>query len=752
MSLLFEQAIAAVNLDDAALYGAEPRELEPARDVSLPVDGILEFAAHHDRLSHPEKDDWIVLPLHEVDSAALTGSYIAYTENPVHGEVFIHQQNGSPSPIDTETFAVSRLANRIRFWHSDFSPETEPSYFDSPIDERESPRNPLTDEEAEAFFDELTAFVNAEKESQRAANQAATAGLSPEEVLAGGGGAIPSLESLGNPGHQVYRFKIELGDERDPPDDPWGFVRDEFNLYEGNEIRLYPPSAEHSPDAFPLPGRVVSIDGLKLKLAFDWDRIDPETIVQTFLGKRRVGYSLVRELNPIPYDRELEAIRQLRDDTPKHELLTGQAPLTFGDPAGVKSSRQDDDLNQEQALAARCALLADQFFCIHGPPGTGKTRTLVEVVRRSVEAGEDVLVCADSNQAIDNLVVGSSTSSDPDDGSLHAYAQAHAGEFVLHRINARHSSNPMVADLYSTTDAHPDVVVATNSSAARLDREFDVLVLDEATQSTCTASCIPLAKADKLILAGDHRQLPPFSSTEEPPDTAAGMSLFEHLYAEGGVFEGVGIQLRTQYRMHADIARFPNRRFYDRSLRQGRSIDPVTAHPPLLGYNVGGSEQSVDHSYRNDTEAAFVAHLVDTLLGDPALEPDDIGVISPYSAQVNAIRTELRSAVEAGEELTVDTIDSFQGSERAAIVISLVRSNERGSIGFLGRPVDGPRRLNVALTRAKRVCAIVGDFYTLTDEAAGADKDTSLYTDLRDFLVDTGRMNEVPEGLFTSTR
>ncbi|WP_200895622.1 AAA domain-containing protein [Halorubrum saccharovorum] len=177
----------------------------------------------------------------------------------------------------------------------------------------------------------------------------------------------------------------------------------------------------------------------------------------------------------------------------------------------------DDDLNQEQQLAVEYALLADELFCIHGPPGTGKTRTLVEIIRRAVDAGEDVLVCTDSNQALDNLVAGNSTQDDPDAGSLHAYGQCGTGEFTLDRVNAERSTHDVLRENYRDVAERAQVVAATNSSAATLAREFDLLVLDEATQSTCTASCIPLARVDRAVLAGDHQQLPPFTATEDPP-------------------------------------------------------------------------------------------------------------------------------------------------------------------------------------------------------------------------------------------
>ena len=120
---------------------------------------------------------------------------------------------------------------------------------------------------------------------------------------------------------------------------------------------------------------------------------------------------------------------------------------------------------------------------------------------------------------------------------------------------------------------------------------------------------------------------------------------------------------------------------------------------------------------------------------------NEVGVITPYSAQVSRIRETLAERTDAGDRVTVDTIDSFQGGERTAIVLSLVRSNAEGTVGFLGRPVDGPRRLNVALTRAKRYCAVVADWHTLRYNADG--KCTDLYSDFYQFVSNTDRLNDV---------
>jgi len=737
MSLLFEHAVDQFSLDSATLRSASQAELSTTADT-IPVRPIAEFAAQYDSLHHPD-EGWICIPLHGPNDAIPRNEYIAYTNHNLRGELFLVDRDGESKTVPADEFGRTELANHIRFWHSDYLPESVPPGYDSPIADHEPPRNPV---DPEQLVDGLLDYIAAEQTATKATHRERAGSQSARTIYQQGGAAIPSLTCRGKQ-DGAYQFRVQLNESLETRrDGDWAyFIEGEFGIYQGNEVLLH-ATDDRAPDEFPIAATVEKIRGLNLWVTIDWTAIADSAIVNTYLERERtVGLSEL--LNPVPFDREREAIEALRDDD-RCEVLAGERDLTFSNTAAARSQTFDSELNQEQQQAANYALLADDLFCIHGPPGTGKTRTLIEIIRRAVDAGETVLVCADSNQALDNLVAGSSLPDEPDERSLHAYSQHGTGEFVLERVNAERSSHAVVREQYQNVAAVGDVVAATNSSAATLARDFDVLVLDEATQSTCTASCIPLTRANRFILAGDHHQLPPFSATDDPPASSYGLSLFEHLYAEGGVYEGVGIQLRTQYRMHRDIASFSNRTFYDRQLRNGKVIEPLPDHDANEGYNVGGAVEVIDHSRANKTEGELVIHLVQQLLTDVAA--DEIGIITPYAAQVQVLRQLLTERTAVGDRITVDTIDAFQGSEKTAIIVSLVRSNEAGDIGFLGRPEDGPRRLNVALTRAKRYCAIVADFHTLRYDAP--DKRVEVYRDLYDYFQTTGRLKDVqPEFL-----
>ena len=734
MSLLFEYAIDQFSPADASLYTASETDLSTG-DEAIPVRPIATFASHHADLSHPDRD-WTCIPLHSVDTATPTDEFVAYTDHEVRGELFLVYQDGSIEPIAADQFRDTHLATRMRYWHSDYLPDTYPPGYNAPIEDREAPRNPVTDT---ALLSEFQTYIADERAATRAQNEARARTNTARTLYDRGDAAIPRLHCQAEEDGE-YQFRVDLDPAlEDRRNDDWAyFVENEFGIYQENEVLIH-ADADDAPHSFPVAAEVTRIRGLTIWLTVAWETVENTGAVRAYLhGEHTVGCS--KRLNPVPFDRERAAVKTLRED-PFREVLVGERPLTFSHEAAALSEPHDDELNQEQQLAVEYALLADDLFCIHGPPGTGKTRTLVEIVRRAVDAGERVLVCTDSNQALDNLVAGNSTSDTPDAGSLHAYGQHGTDEFRLARVNAGRSMQSLVEQRYENSTAEADVVAATNSSAATLPDNFDLLVLDEATQATCTASCIPLARVDRAVLAGDHQQLPPFSATETPPDSAYGLSLFEHLYASGGVYEAVGLQLKTQYRMHPDIAYLSNREFYDDSLRTGRVVTTLTERPALEGYNIGGSVSVADTSRANKTEARLVVQLIQSLPTDTDVPPEEIGVITPYAAHARLLRDLLDKHTEHATALTVDTIDSFQGSEKTAIIISLVRSNADGDLGFLGRPTDGPRRLNVALTRAKRYCAVVGDFHTLRYDSDG--KCTELYQRFTEHFESTGRLNDV---------
>jgi ATP-dependent RNA/DNA helicase IGHMBP2 len=454
-----------------------------------------------------------------------------------------------------------------------------------------------------------------------------------------------------------------------------------------------------------------------------------------------------------------ERLAALRD------VLMGDREPRFG--------REDTDepldrtLNEVQQAAIRFALSAGDVALIHGPPGTGKTTAVVELIRRAIRRGDKVLACAPSNLAVDNLFERLWA------GGERVVRLGHPAR-VLPELRAR------TLDLL--VDEHPDVRLARKlvkeamglfrradrftrakpepgarretrqearallDDARRLERQavehildtadvlcatltgldsellgtrrFDLAVIDEACQSVEPGCWIPLLRCDRVVLSGDHCQLPPTVVSQPAAAGGLGVSLFERLMQRYG--PAAARRLTVQYRMHTQIMDFSSLEFYEAELTADDSVaghllcelTGVAATPltqtPLEFWDTAGAgydeEMEPDgESRRNPQEAALVVRKVRLLL-DNGVAPQDIAVIAPYAAQVRLLRNELPIA-----GLEIDSVDGFQGREKEAVVISLVRSNPAGEIGFLG----DIRRMNVALTRARRKLLVVGDTATL---------------------------------------
>jgi predicted DNA helicase len=247
-------------------------------------------------------------------------------------------------------------------------------------------------------------------------------------------------------------------------------------------------------------------------------------------------------------------------------------------------------------------------------------------------------------------------------------------------------------------------------------------LFDEATQSSEPLALLPFLRAERVILAGDHRQLGPTILSQRAQDGGLGVSLFERLLEDHG--DGVKRMLLEQYRMNEAIMSFPSREMYDGRLRAHPSVATHTlgdvartALPgfdatPVLFLDTAGkgyddSEAPGTASRINEGEAALVGARLRELLA-AGVAPEEIAVIAPYSAQVALLRT---LALDAGvpESVEIDTVDAFQGREKDAVLVSLTRSNAEGQIGFLAEL----RRMNVAITRARRHLFVVGDSATL---------------------------------------
>jgi superfamily I DNA and/or RNA helicase len=468
--------------------------------------------------------------------------------------------------------------------------------------------------------------------------------------------------------------------------------------------------------------------------------------------------------------RQRQALQQAR--SAERDRLAELRAVLLGERAPAFASVAeftplDLSLNESQREAVRFALSAADVAIIHGPPGTGKTTTVVEVVRQAVRRGEKVLVCAPSNLAVDNLLerllafgeeavrLGHPARVLPQlrEHTLDLMVDAHpdmrqARKFAKEafalfrqaskwtrakpepgaRRDMRQEARALLADarkleaqaVERILDAAPILCSTTTGLDSEVigQRRFDLLVLDEACQSTEPGCWIPLLRAGRVVLAGDHCQLPPTVLSVEAARQGFGVSLQERLAACHG--DSVTRLLTVQYRMHEQIMDFSSAEFYggllqaDERVRQHRLCDlpGVTAglltEMPVQFIDTAGAgydeELEPDGESRlNPQEADLVARKVRALL-EAGVPARDIAVIAPYAAQVRRLR---RLLPVVG--LEIDSVDGFQGREKEAVVLSLVRSNGEGEVGFLA----DERRMNVALTRARRKLLVVGDSATL---------------------------------------
>ena len=372
------------------------------------------------------------------------------------------------------------------------------------------------------------------------------------------------------------------------------------------------------------------------------------------------------------------------------------------------------DNNEAQDEAVRLAVGAEDCALVHGPPGTGKTYTLARLVRALVERGDRVLLSAFTNRAVDNALealeeqgftdivrVGTETGVRPD----------------MREYRLEQSGDP---EECARTLREASVVAATTASCGSRvmrEQEFDAAVVDEAGQLSEPATLAATTLAERFVLVGDHQQLPPVVRAEDGPGADLTESLFQRLVE---AYPEASVMLDRQYRMAQHIQAFASREFYDGRLRPAtgevagrhlRDLDGVDhdALPAHLRERVSFVDpDGAATGNTNAAEADAVAEVVQSYL-DAGVAPEDVGVIAPFRAQV----AEIGKRVPEG--VTVDTVDRFQGSSKEVVVISFVATEDLDSPIF-----EDYRRVNVALTRAKRALTLVGDAEALgTDEVYG---------------------------------
>jgi len=683
------------------------------------------------------------MPLHKIDSPELTGEYIIYKKTqfgPTYG--YYDTGHDKRNRISVGDVGQTLCGWRLRFWHPDFEPDSEPSFQTlSPEDEQLMEKLPesispslWSESRADDVYDHLYEFVSHQKSEKKRTNQEDYRVLTQWEYKRSRGGVhevVPVVSTSSK--SEAKQWYVQLPEDSNITEDD-EFISVATDIWIDNEVLIDSPPEDGSPDSFPVEATVREVDSKGFTFTLK-NKIDQaaKTELQRRFAEEDALLAIYPLFNPVPHDRELSGIRTVRSSSSERSAITGNNELKFTPERALRP--EFPELNDSQQLAAKQAIAADEIALIHGPPGTGKTRTLVALIRYFVQQDMNVLACAHSNQATDNLLVGGSTQEELEEGSLHELALN--GDIQIARIGSG-SENPVVRQHYTNIAlSKADVIGATMSSTADLDHnKFDVAVVDEASQATMPATFLPYLAAEKMVLAGDHKQLPPYGS-QELREREMEVSLYEHFVERYG--RDLPVMLTTQYRMHEQIAEFPSEQFYDGGVVTAERDNGYTMFDfsPVVAHQVAGVEEKVHgRTYTNEREAEVVAQHVHELR-EAGVPESEIGVITGYTGQIRTIREELDGLEIRTSDIVVDTVDSFQGGERAAIIMSFCRSNESGNSGFLSLPDEGPRRLNVALTRAKYRLVLIGDWDTLcAEEPSGRADCSQLYRRLRSWLID----------------
>ncbi|WP_258101745.1 AAA domain-containing protein [Marinoscillum pacificum] len=430
-------------------------------------------------------------------------------------------------------------------------------------------------------------------------------------------------------------------------------------------------------------------------------------------------------------------------------------------------------LNDSQNKALSLIDASKDVGLVHGPPGTGKTTTLVEAIKDTVSKEKQVLVAAASNAAVDLLaekltqqglrvlrighparvteeVVSCTLDarlSEHNDAKMLKELRKKAEEF--RNLGRKYKRNfgkaerqqrkmlldearslkdeahmledHMIYDELNKAQVIACTLVGTNSNYIK-GRTFKTLFIDEASQALEPAAWIPIMKSERIIMAGDHWQLPPTVKSLEAAKEGLSQTIFRRVIEQWSA----DVMLEVQYRMHDDIMQFSNEHFYEGKLRSGDIIlqrralfDQAVRFIDTAGCGFDEKLNQETLSTYNVEEARFVLSRLQEIVEDVMSREDripTIGIIAPYKAQAEILRKYLEDFgldQEVLKRITINSVDSFQGQERDIMLISLVRSNPNAEIGFLA----DERRMNVAMTRARHLLVMVGDSATLSSNS-----------------------------------
>ncbi|GGI26278.1 AAA domain-containing protein [Pedobacter mendelii] len=532
----------------------------------------------------------------------------------------------------------------------------------------------------------------------------------------------------------------------------------------GSSVVLF---SNHDAKADRIDGVITHLNRNKMKISLRLDELPDWT------RNGKLGIDLLFDNNS--YDEMQNALKQavlLSENDSANKLI---GVLTSGEKPEFNNSVDftSSELNSSQQEAVNKILSAKQLAVIHGPPGTGKTTTLVQAIKAlSKQDGQKILVVAPSNTAVDLLTeklseeglnvirVGNPArvserlvhatldfkmAEHPEMKSIKALKkQANEYKNMAHKYKRsfgkaerdqrkalfdeahkigreiENSEQYIINNLFNSAQIITATLVGSNHYTVK-NLNYNTVVIDEAGQALEPACWIPILKAEKVIFAGDHFQLSPTIKSNEAAKSGLGTTLLEKMI---NLHPEAVILLNEQYRMNCQIMGYSSKVFYGNKLIANSAVTNrvlFSGEAPLMFIDTSGcgfDEKADGTSTTNPEEAVFLLKhlntLVENIQNNASLNKfPSIAVISPYKQQVHLLK-ELMLAnpdlIKQADKISINTIDSFQGQERDIVYISLTRSNTDGIIGFL----QDIRRMNVAMTRAKKKLVIIGDGSTLS--------------------------------------
>ncbi len=540
----------------------------------------------------------------------------------------------------------------------------------------------------------------------------------------------------------------------------------EHNFEYGRQVCFFTQDLSHQLHYLTLRATVSYVEGDRMVI-----ELPSEAALAQLQSAERCGVQL--HFDDYSYRVMFDALRRVTEakgDRTAYlrDLFHTAMPAAWGAPSA--SPLRLPWLNPSQEEAVRDVMRAKDVLIVHGPPGTGKTTTLVEAICEVLRREPQVMVCAQSNTAVDwicqqlaargvsLLRIGNPSrvtesmlahtyekrfEQHPDYPALWQLRRTVRQLYSMPRRQRPEQFHQKIARLRERIDElemrirhslfdQSRVIASTLTGAANpllAGQHFHTLFIDEAAQALEAACWIAMLRTDRVILAGDHQQLPPTVKSPEAMKGGLARTLMEQVADEK---PDVVRLLRVQYRMNEELMRFSSEWFYGGQLEAApevrhRSMVDDLGHPLewidtdrlTADYDISAHEQTVGTNYGriNKAEAALTLQALRSYverMGRHRIveERVDFGVISPYRAQVQYLRGLIRRDEflrPLRSQITVNTVDAFQGQERDVIVVSMVRANEQGQIGFL----TDLRRMNVAITRARYQLIILGSSSTL---------------------------------------